>query len=95
VKLARPEGLEPPTLGSEDRCSIQLSYGRAVGAHYARPRRLAQETGAAAGRRPRHLQGIAGWAALGSPFDASLFEWAFFQASYVSFRFLNRPMICA
>ena len=26
--FARPEGLEPPTLGSEDRCSIQLSYGR-------------------------------------------------------------------
>ena len=24
----RPEGLEPPTPGSEDRCSIQLSYGR-------------------------------------------------------------------
>ena len=28
VRMVRPEGLEPPTLGSEDRCSIQLSYGR-------------------------------------------------------------------
>jgi hypothetical protein len=27
--LATPEGLEPPTLGSEDQCSIQLSYGAA------------------------------------------------------------------
>ncbi len=26
--LLRPKGLEPPTPGSEDRCSIQLSYGR-------------------------------------------------------------------
>ncbi len=27
----RPEGLEPPTPGSEDQCSIQLSYGRRRG----------------------------------------------------------------
>ncbi len=26
----RPEGFEPPTLGSEDRCSIQLSHGRYI-----------------------------------------------------------------
>ena len=26
----RPERLELPTLGSEDRCSIQLSYGRSA-----------------------------------------------------------------
>ena len=28
IKLVRPERLELPALGSEDRCSIQLSYGR-------------------------------------------------------------------
>ena len=27
--MARQEGFEPPTTGSEDRCSIQLSYWRA------------------------------------------------------------------
>jgi hypothetical protein len=26
--MVRPEGLEPPTLWFEARCSIQLSYGR-------------------------------------------------------------------
>ncbi len=25
---ARPEGIEPPALGLEGRCSIHLSYGR-------------------------------------------------------------------
>src|SRR5579862_7523502 len=30
LNLARPEGLEPPTLCFEGRCSIQLSYGRTV-----------------------------------------------------------------
>jgi hypothetical protein len=29
ILLARPERLELPTLGFEDRYSIQLSYGRA------------------------------------------------------------------
>ena len=28
VFQVRPEGFEPPTLGSEVRCSVQLSYGR-------------------------------------------------------------------
>jgi hypothetical protein len=28
VRVARPEGFEPPTLCLEGRCSIRLSYGR-------------------------------------------------------------------
>ncbi len=28
--MARPAGFEPATLGLEDRCSIQMSYGRIV-----------------------------------------------------------------
>jgi hypothetical protein len=31
VLLVRPEGIEPPTLCSEDRCSNPLSYGRMAG----------------------------------------------------------------
>ena len=30
-KVARPEGLEPPTPWFEAKCSIQLSYGRVTG----------------------------------------------------------------
>src|SRR5947209_18424252 len=30
AKGLRPAGLEPATYGSEDHCSIQLSYGRAI-----------------------------------------------------------------
>jgi hypothetical protein len=32
-----PEGLEPPTIGSEDRCSIQLSSECCEGHHIRRP----------------------------------------------------------
>ena len=30
-RVARPEGIEPPTTCLEGRCSIQLSYGRNAG----------------------------------------------------------------
>jgi hypothetical protein len=35
-----PEGVEPPTLGSEDRCSVQLSYGCGEGNYTVRVRIL-------------------------------------------------------
>ncbi len=41
----RPKGLEPPTPGSEDRCSIQLSYGR-----------VREKTGRSDGTRTRDPQ---------------------------------------
>ncbi len=30
-----PEGVEPPTHGSEDRCSVQLSYEASYGRNYS------------------------------------------------------------
>ncbi len=33
--MARPEGLEPPTRGLGNRCSILLSYGRIIMAERA------------------------------------------------------------
>lgn len=34
VSLVRPAGFEPATLGSEDRCAIQLRHGRVTDGFY-------------------------------------------------------------
>ena len=34
MKRVRPEGFEPSTLGSEDRCAIQLRHGRVLALVY-------------------------------------------------------------
>lgn len=43
-KLARLGGLEPPTLGSEGRCSVQLSYRRTESRRGA-PKKLGRAEG--------------------------------------------------
>ena len=59
--MARPGGLEPPTTGLENRCSIRLSYGRANGSGnwyrvYTRPDARSQPNA----RRTIHTRRISG-----------------------------------
>ena len=56
-EVVRPEGLEPPTLWFEARCSIQLSYGRINQPSLPYRNRTAKNKRALAGRLLRCLAG--------------------------------------
>jgi hypothetical protein len=56
--VVRPERLELPTLCSEGRCSIQLSYGRIKNTFYGKPSRKT-EFAAAVGQDLSVLQTLA------------------------------------
>ena len=53
----RPERLELPTLCSEGRCSIQLSYGR-WGIFYGKREAEQPATGGTAGEGPKNLASL-------------------------------------
>jgi hypothetical protein len=59
--LPRLEGLEPPTLGSEDRCSVQLSYRRFDGLNNSPVKLIVTYPGAVVKRVTwgKHCRGVA------------------------------------